>query len=161
MVLIVLAAVATIALFLTENTAVYAWIKAAHIVAAISWMAGLLYLPRLFVYHASAPKGSELSETFKTMEQRLLRFIMTPAMIATWIFGLWLAWRGFGFSGGWLHMKIAGVAGLTGVHFYLARSVRQFARDDNRKPARYWRLVNEAPTLLMIVIVVLVVVKPF
>ena len=101
------------------------------------------------------------SETFKVMERRLYRLIINPAMIATWVFGLWLAWRGFAFSGGWLHAKIALVVVLSGVHGYLGGAVRRFAEDRNEKPARHWRIVNEVPTLLMIAIVILVIVKPF
>lgn len=137
------------------------WAKAIHILAVIAWMAGMLYLPRLFVYHADAEPGSATSETFKVMERRLLRAIINPAMVVAWVFGLWLAWRVYGFSGGWLHAKIAFVVVLSGVHGYLSASVRRFARDANTRPARHWRIVNEVPTVLMVVIVVLVVVKPF
>ena len=139
----------------------YPWVKALHVIAVISWMAGMLYLPRLFVYHADAAAGSEKAETFKVMERRLLRAIINPAMMATWVLGLWLAWRGFAFSGGWLHAKIAAVLLLSGLHGYLSASVRRFAEDRNEKPVRHWRIVNEVPTVLMIVIVILVVVKPF
>ncbi|MER8594372.1 protoporphyrinogen oxidase HemJ [Mesorhizobium sp. M1182] len=139
----------------------YPWAKAIHVIAVISWMAGMLYLPRLLVYHADAEKGSVQSETFKLMERRLLRGIINPAMVITWAFGLWLAWKGFGFQGGWLHAKIAAVVGLSAVHGYLAGAVRKFAEDRNEKSARHWRIVNEIPTFLMIVIVVLVIVKPF
>ena len=139
----------------------YQWIKAFHLISVIAWMAGMLYLPRLFVYHCEAEPGSKQSETFKVMERRLLRAIINPAMIATWAFGLWLAWKGFGFSGGWLHAKIAAVVALSGLHGYLSASVRRFASDANTKPARHWRIVNEVPTVLMVVIVILVVVKPF
>lgn len=139
----------------------YDWIKALHVIAVIAWMAGMLYLPRLFVYHAEAGIGSDRSETFKVMERRLLRGIINPAMLVVWVLGLWLAWEGFGFSGGWLHAKIAAVLALSGVHGYLSAAVRKFAEDRNTKPARHWRIVNEIPTALMIVIVVLVVVKPF
>ena len=154
-------AAATALLFLIVPDAAYPWIKALHIIAVISWMAGMLYLPRLFVYHADAAPGSEKSETFKVMERRLLRAIINPAMVATWVFGLWLAWRGFAFSGGWLHAKIAAVVVLSAVHGYLSGAVRRFAADRNEKPARHWRMINEVPTVLMIIIVVLVVVKPF
>ncbi len=150
-----------IALFTWAPVTFYPWGKAIHVIAVISWMAGMLYLPRLFVYHAEAQKGSVQSETFKTMERRLLRSIINPAMVVAWIFGLWLAWTGFQFTGGWLHAKIAAVVGLSAVHGYLARAVRLFDEDRNDKPARHWRIVNEIPTFLMIVIVVLVVVKPF
>ena len=139
----------------------YAWIKAAHVISVIAWMAGMLYLPRLFVYHADAPVGSAQSETFKVMERRLLRAIINPAMLVAWILGLWLAWEGFGFMGGWLHAKIAAVLALSAVHGYLSGAVRKFAQDRNTKPARHWRIVNEVPTVLMIAIVILVVIKPF
>ena len=121
----------------------------------------MLYLPRLFVYHAGVEAGSAQSETFKVMERRLLRAIINPAMVVTWAAGLWLAWHGFAFQGGWLHAKIALVLLLSGVHGYLSASVRRFAEDRNERPARHWRIVNEVPTLLMVVIVVLVAVKPF
>ena len=139
----------------------YLWIKALHIIAVISWMAGLLYLPRLFIYHTDAPVDSVQSETFKVMEQRLIRLIMNPAMMITWVLGLYLAWSVYGFSGGWLHAKIALVIALTVTHVYFSRSAKAFGRDANRRPARHWRLMNEVPTVLMIVIVILVVVKPF
>jgi putative membrane protein len=139
----------------------YPWAKAIHVVAVISWMAGMLYLPRLFVYHCGAEKGSVQSETFKVMERRLLRGIINPAMVVTWAFGLWLAWKGGWFSAGWLHAKLAAVVAMSAVHGYLSAAVRKFASDRNEKPARHWRIVNEIPTLLMIAIVILVVVKPF
>lgn len=154
-------AVLTALFFLIEPGDAYDWIKALHVIAVISWMAGMLYLPRLFVYHADAASGSEKSETFKVMERRLLRAIINPAMIVTWAAGLWLAWHGFAFKGGWLHAKLALVLMLSGVHGYLSVAVRKFAEDRNEKPARHWRIVNEVPTLLMIAIVVLVIVKPF
>ncbi|WP_269933169.1 protoporphyrinogen oxidase HemJ [Aminobacter sp. HY435] len=153
--------VLTALLFVVAPDGFYPWAKAVHVIAVISWMAGMLYLPRLFVYHAEAEKGSVQSETFKVMERRLLVAIINPAMIVTWVFGLWLAWKGFGFAGGWLHAKLAAVLLLSGVHGYLSASVRRFAEDRNEKPSRHWRIVNEIPTVLMIVIVILVVVKPF
>ena len=158
---LMIAAILAGLLFLLDPTGLYPWIKALHVIAVISWMAGMLYLPRLFVYHADAVPGSEKAETFKVMERRLLRAIINPAMIVTWVLGLWLAWRGFGFSGGWLHAKITAVLLLSGVHGYLSASVRRFAEDRNIKAARHWRIVNAVPTVLMIVIVILVVVKPF
>jgi putative membrane protein len=154
------AAVALLILLLDPDD-LYLWIKALHVIAVISWMAGMLYLPRLFVYHADVARGSPQSETFKRMERRLLRAIINPAMVATWLAGLWLAWKGFGFSGGWLHAKIGLVLLMSAVHGYLAGAMRKFAEDRNEKSARHWRLVNEIPTLLMIAIVVLVIVKPF
>ncbi len=153
--------VLTALLFLVVGDGAYPWIKAIHVIAVISWMAGMLYLPRLFVYHTGAEPGSAQSETFKVMERRLLRAIINPAMVATWAAGLWLAWRGFAFQGGWLHAKIALVLLMSGMHGYLSAAVRRFAEDRNEKPARHWRIVNEIPTLLMIAIVVLVIVKPF
>lgn len=148
-------------LFLVDAQRFYLWAKAIHVIAVISWMAGMLYLPRLFIYHCAAEPGSPQSETFKVMERRLLRLIINPAMVASWAFGLWLAWRGFAFSGGWLHAKIVLVLVLSGLHGYFSRAVRTFAADANRRPARHWRIMNEVPTLLMIGIVVLVIVKPF
>jgi putative membrane protein len=151
----------TILLIVAAPDDLYLWIKAVHVIAVIAWMAGMLYLPRLFVYHADAERGSVQSETFKVMERRLYRAIVNPAMIVAWAAGLWLAWKGFGFMGGWLHAKIALVAAMSGMHGYLGGAVRRFAEDRNEKPARHWRIVNEVPTVLMIVIVILVIVKPF
>ena len=138
----------------------YLWIKALHIMAVISWMAGLLYLPRLFVYHTDAPKGSVQSQTFKVMEGRLYRTIMQPAMGLSWLLGLYLAWSVYGFQGGWLHAKLAFVVLLTGVHHYFGAAVRAFAEDRNVRTGRQWRIWNEAPAALMILIVIMVVVKP-
>ena len=145
---------------------IYAWLKGFHIIAMIAWMAGLLYLPRLFVYHCAAEKGSVQSETFKVMERRLLRLIINPAMIATWVFGLWLAWLGpdsrFGwFNAGWLQAKIVLVLLLSAAHGLLARWVKDFAADSNRHSQKFYRIINEVPTVLMIAIVILAVVKPF
>ncbi len=137
------------------------WIKALHVIAVISWMAGLLYLPRLFVYHSVEPVGSETSERFKIMEHRLLRFIMRPAMIVAWLSGLWLAWSSFGFRGGWLHTKLALVVLMSVHHAFQARWLRHFQADERRYRQRFYRFQNEVPTLLMIAIVVLVIVKPF
>ena len=144
----------------------YEWIKAFHIIAVIAWMAGMLYLPRLFVYHCVAEKGSVQSETFKVMERRLLRAIINPAMVATWVFGLWLAWLGpdsrYGwFASGWLWAKIILVLGLSAVHGLLARWRKDFAQDRNRHSQKFYRIINEVPTVLMILIVLLVVLKPF
>jgi len=137
------------------------WIKAAHIVAVISWMAGLLYLPRLFVYHAEVEKGSAASEMLKTMERRLLRGIMNPAMIATYVFGF-LLWWGLGeWKLGWLHGKLGLVVILTLLHMKMASWRRAFAEDRNLRDGRFFRIANEVPTVLMIGIVALVVVKPF
>ena len=139
----------------------YLWMKALHVVAVIAWMAGLLYLPRLFVYHVEAPVGSVQSATFKTMERRLMKAIMTPAMIVATLSGFWIAWAVYGFAGGWLHAKLVLIVALIAVHGHLAAAVRRFAADANTRTGRYWRIVNEVPTVLMIVIVVLVIVKPF
>ena len=139
----------------------YEILKALHILAVISWMAGLLYLPRLFVYHAETEKGSPQSETFKVMERRLLRGIMNPAMILVWIFGLLLAWQGTWWQAGWLHAKFALVLLLTVVHHLYGRWRKQFEADRNVRPASYYRWWNEVPTVLMIAIVFLVVLKPF
>jgi putative membrane protein len=139
----------------------YLWLKAFHIIAVIAWMAGMLYLPRLFIYHCEAEPGSKQSETFKVMERRLLKAIINPAMIATWILGLWLAWDAGFFSSGWLHAKLTLVLILSGVHGWFARLTRDFANDRNRHSQKFYRYLNEVPTVLMILIVVLVVVKPF
>ena len=137
------------------------WIKALHILAVISWMAGMLYLPRLFVYHCDAAIGSVQSETFKIMENRLLKGIINPAMIVTWLAGLWLAWHGGYFAAHWMSAKFVLVVLMSGVHGFLSRTVRVFAMDKNQRPANYYRVLNEVPTVLMIGIVILVVVKPF
>jgi putative membrane protein len=139
----------------------YLWMKAIHIMAVIAWMAGIFYLPRLFVYHASAKAGSETSETFKVMERRLYSAIMTPAMIATWLAGLALATSGHFWADGWLSAKLVLVIAMTVFHVWLGRRVRDFSADRNQLPARLYRLANELPTLLVIGIVILVVVKPF
>ena len=139
----------------------YLSIKAVHIIAVIAWMAGLLYLPRLFVYHAGAAQGSELAATFEIMERRLLRFIMAPAMIVTWIAGLTLAFEGDFLRAGWLHGKLALVILMTGLHGYFSAAQKKFAAGTNRKSARFFRILNEAPTVLLIAIVFLVVFKPF
>jgi len=138
----------------------YLVLKALHIVAVISWMAGLLYLPRLFVYHSTKEKGSDASETFKVMERRLMKAIMTPAMIVSWGLGLWLAFELGVYADGWFLAKIVLVIGLTACHFLFARWVRDFAEDRNRLSSRAFRFLNEVPTLLMIGIVFLVVLKP-
>jgi len=139
----------------------YLWVKAAHIIAVIAWMAGMLYLPRLFIYHCGAPPGSPQSETFKVMEQRLLTVIINPAMVLTWVLGLWLAWQGGFFIAGWLHAKLALVLALSGVHGFFSVSVRRFGADANHVSQRAWRMWNEVPTVLLIGIVLLVVLKPF
>jgi putative membrane protein len=142
-------------------TGLYLWLKAAHVVAIIAWMAGMLYLPRLFVYHSQVPPDSPQSATFKIMERRLLKAIINPAMTAAWILGLWLAWDGGLFRQGWLHAKLVLVVAMSALHGYFSAAVRAFAEDRNTRSARYWRMINEVPTLLMIGIVILVIVKPF
>jgi len=139
----------------------YLWLKAFHIIAVIAWMAGLLYLPRLFVYHCGAEAGSVQSEIFKVMERRLLKVIINPAMIVTWLLGLWLVWAGGFLSAGWLHVKVFLVVLLSGVHGLFARWVRDFAADRNPRHETFFRIINELPTIVMIIIVILVVVKPF
>ena len=141
----------------------YPWIKAIHIIAVISWMAGMLYLPRLYVYHADVPVGSPQSELFKIMEHRLLRFIINPAMIVTFIFGgLLLATPNLlDWAGGWLHAKLFAVILLVGFHGALSRWRKNFAADKNTKSASFYRKINEIPTVLMIFIVIMVIVRPF
>jgi protoporphyrinogen IX oxidase len=142
-------------------TSLYLWLKAAHVIAIIAWMAGMLYLPRLFVYHTEVAPGSAQSETFKVMERRLLKAIINPAMTVVWILGLWLAWDAGLFRQGWLHAKLVLVIAMSGLHGHFSAAVRAFAEDRNIRSARYWRIMNEVPTVLMIGIVILVVVKPF
>jgi len=154
-------AAACLALVLVASPAWAPWLKALHVVAVISWMAGMLYLPRLFVYHCGVAAGSEASETFKVMERRLLRAIINPAMVVAWIVGLWLAWVAFRFQGGWLHAKLALVLVLSGLHGHFSAAVRAFAEDRNTRSARYWRIMNEGPTVIMVIVVILVIVKPF
>jgi putative membrane protein len=139
----------------------YEWAKALHVIAVIAWMAGMLYLPRLFVYHVDAEIGSKQSETFKIMERRLLKAIINPAMAVTWIVGLYLAWAGQWFSAPWFHGKLALVLAMSAVHGILTARVREFAEDRNTKSSKYFRVINEVPTVLMIGIVILVIVKPF
>jgi putative membrane protein len=144
-----------------ESHHMYEWIKAFHIIAVIAWMAGMLYLPRLFVYHCTAEVGSVQSETFKVMERRLLRAIINPAMIATWLFGLTLVFLGGWAHAAWLQAKVALVIVMSAVHGLLARWVRDFAADRNQHSQKFFRVLNEVPTLLLIGIVILAVVKPF
>ena len=139
----------------------YLWLKALHVIAVISWMAGMLYLPRLFVYHAGTKPGSEQAETFKVMEGRLLKFIMTPAMIVTWLAGIALVVLGQWVGAGWLHAKLALVLVMTVIHGLLSHWMTEFAYDRNTHTQKFFRIVNEIPTLLLILIVILVVVKPF
>jgi putative membrane protein len=137
------------------------WVKALHIIAVIAWMAGMLYLPRLFVYHADAAKGSELSETFKVMERRLLKAIINPSLILVLVTGIALAFMTGYWQAPWLQAKFVLVLGLGGLHGYFARCVRAFAADVNARPAAFYRVLNEVPTVLMALIVILAVVKPF
>jgi putative membrane protein len=139
----------------------YNLLLALHIVAMVAWMAGIFYLPRLFVYHAEAEPGSPQSRIFGVMEERLLRIIMTPAMVATWLSGLGLVWAGGWGGARWLWVKVVLVAAMTGLHFWLALQRRSFAEDGNRHAARVYRIANEIPTILLVLIVILVVVKPF
>ncbi|MCW5692241.1 MAG: protoporphyrinogen oxidase HemJ [Pseudolabrys sp.] len=139
----------------------YLWIKALHIIAVISWMAGMLYLPRLYVYHVAAEPGSQQAKTFETMEYRLLHYIMTPAMAVSWLAGIALIIQGGWLTSGWLHAKLAAVLVMSGLHGFLGRCQRDFAAGQNRRDAKFFRIINEVPTLLMIFIVIMVVVKPF
>lgn len=139
----------------------YEIVKALHIISVIAWMAGMLYLPRLMVYHADTTVGTDKSETFKIMERRLLKAIINPAMIATWIFGLWMVYLGELWTEGWMHAKFALVLLMSAGHGVFARWVREFANDVNTRPAKIYRIANEVPTVLMIAIVFLVVLKPF
>jgi putative membrane protein len=139
----------------------YGWIKAFHIIAVIAWMAGMLYLPRLFVYHAGVEPGSAQSETFKLMERRLLKAIINPAMVATWVLGLTLAHLGGWEQSHWLWAKFALVIILSGLHGLLVRWVKAFAADKNPHTERFFRIINEVPAVLMVGIVLLVVLKPF
>lgn len=141
----------------------YLWIKALHVIADIAWMAGMLYLPRLYVYHCDAPLGSQQSETFKVMERRLLRAIINPAMIVAWLCGLTMIALNPALlhDGGWLHAKLALVVALSVCHMFMARWRRAFAEDRNTHSQRFYRLINEVPTVIMILVVVLVIVRPF
>ena len=148
-------------LLLWRPTNLYLWLKAFHVIAVVAWMAGMLYLPRLFVYHCDAEIGSKQSETFKVMERRLLKVIINPAMIITWIAGLFLAWSGHWFSFGWLHAKLALVLVLSAVHGFFSRWLKDFAADRRPRSQKFYRIINEVPTVLMILIVIMVIVKPF
>lgn len=139
----------------------YLWVKALHVIAVIAWMAGMLYLPRLYVYHADSSQGSQQSETFKIMERRLLRAIINPAMIVAWISGLSMAASADLWTSGWFHGKLALLLGMQLIHAAYARWRRQFAADDNKHSAGFYRVMNEVPTVLLIGIVILVIVQPF
>lgn len=146
--------------FLAE---LYPWTKALHVISVIAWMAALLYLPRLFVYHCEVPPGSAESERFKVMERRLLKYIANPASLAVWLFGILLVLTpgAVDWSSGWWHLKMLGILVVTGVHHVLMARRKDFLHDRNRRPQKYYRILNEVPTLAMIVIVVMVIVKPF
>lgn len=140
----------------------YEWVKALHIMSVVAWMAGMFYLPRLYVYHADAEVGSDKSETFKIMERRLLRGIINPAMVATFIFGIWMLILVPDYlSEPWMHVKLACVVLMTGFHGFLSRWRRDFVEDRNRRSARFYKIANEIPTVLLVIIVIMVVVKPF
>lgn len=139
----------------------YEWVKVAHVLSVISWMVGFLYLPRLMVYHFTSPVDGEASEIFKVMERRLLKAIMTPAMISSWIFGLWLMILIAGWTQAWFISKLFLVLILTVFHMISARWVREFAEDKRERSERFYRIVNEIPAVLMIFIVILVIIKPF
>lgn len=138
----------------------YLWIKAVHVMAVIAWMAGLVYLPRLFVYHSRVMPGSETSELFRTMERKLYSLIMRPAMAVAWLAGIGLAWVG-GVMPVWLVVKGIGVVSLTGYHELLGGYLRRFDRDERPASERFFRILNEVPTVLMIMIVIMVIVKPW
>lgn len=146
-----------------DSGTVYLVVKALHLLSLISWMAGMLYLPRLFVYHVDAEVGGVQSETFKVMERRLLKAIMTPAMLATWIFGIWLLSFGTVDMGSdiWFHIKLTLVIAMTVIHMMIAKWRKDFEADQNTRTARFYRIMNEVPAVLMVAIVLLVVVKPF
>lgn len=158
---LVLTAIVFAALVAWNPDWLYLWMKAAHVIAIIAWMAGMLYLPRLFVYHCQAEPGSAQSETFKVMERRLLNAIINPAMVIAWALGLWLAWTGGFFASGWFHAKLLLVVVLSGMHGLLSRWARDFAQDRNRRSQKFFRIINEIPAILMVGIVILVIVKPF
>jgi putative membrane protein len=147
--------------YLMLESDAYNWVKALHIISVIAWMAGLLYLPRLFVYHSQSQVGSNQSETFKIMERRLLRAIMTPAMLFTWIFGGWMYYSLGAWTEGWAHAKLTLVVLLTISHMFMSRWRKDFERDQNKHPESFFRFANEVPTVLMIAIVIIVIVKPF
>lgn len=140
----------------------YQWIKALHVIAVLAWMAGMLYLPRLYVYHADVPVGSDQDKLFQVMERRLLRLILNPAMIVAWLCGAWLLWHNPDMlKQGWMHVKLAMLLGMQLMHACFARWRRGFVSGQNRHSAKFYRWMNEAPTVLMIVIVIMVIVKPF
>jgi putative membrane protein len=141
----------------------YPWTKAFHLIAVFAWMAGMFYLPRLFVYHSTVPAGSESSEMFKVMERRLLRAIINPAMGAAWLLGITLVLTPgvVDWGAGWWHGKMAGFLGMSAFHGHLSAARKRFEADGRPKTERYWRIANEVPTLLLVLIVVMVIVRPF
>ena len=139
----------------------YLWIKAFHLIAVISWMAGILYLPRLFVYHAAAEPKSPQAKTFETMEYRLLTYIMTPAMGVTWVLGIVLVLQGGWLTSSWLHVKLLAVVAITIMHGLLSHWATEFSRGRNTHTQKFYRIINEVPTVLLILIVIMAVVKPF
>ena len=139
----------------------YEWVKAFHIMAVIAWMAGMLYLPRLFVYHAEAEVGSKQSETFKVMERRLLRGIINPSMIVVWLLGLWMAWEAPWYDELWLQLKVVCVLIMSALHGFLSRCMKDFSADRNMRSVKFYRIINEVPAVLIVLIVLLVVLKPF
>ena len=154
-------ALMAIGLFAWNPDNLYLWIKALHIIAVISWMAGLFYMPRLFIYHTDAEPGSVQSETFKVMERRLLKIIMNPAMAVTWIVGFYLALAGHWYSAGWFQVKFALVVALSALHGFFSALVREFGLDKNNRSLKFYRIINEIPAVLMVGIVIMVIVKPF
>jgi putative membrane protein len=158
--LVVVVAVA-VGLVMLAPSGFYPWIKAFHVMAVIAWMAGMLYLPRLFVYHCDAEPGSVQSETFKVMERRLLRAITNPAMALSWALGLWMVYEAGWLAAHWFQSKLLLVIALSAIHGMLARWTEDFAADRNRRSQRFYRIINEVPAVLMIAIVILAVVKPF
>jgi protoporphyrinogen IX oxidase len=145
----------------SAGSEIYQWMKAFHIVAVIAWMAGMLYLPRLFVYHCAAEVGSRQSETFKVMERRLLRGIINPSMVVTWTLGITMAYEGNWTTSPWFVVKLLLVVFMSGIHGMLVRWTADFAADRNRYSPVFFRIINEVPALLMVGIVLLVVIKPF
>lgn len=147
--------------FLSLSATGYAWVKAAHVISVLAWMAGLFYLPRLFVYHTQSQIGSNQSETFKIMERRLMRAIMNPAMVSSWIFGLWMFVSSELWTEGWMHAKLTCVVLMTIAHMFMAKWRKDFELDRNERPEVFFRVANEIPTVLMVAIVIFVIVKPF
>jgi putative membrane protein len=145
-----------------KTMSLYQWVLALHIISMVAWMAGMLYLPRLFAYHAGVAAGSESSELFKVMEKRLLRFIINPAMIATLLCGLWLLFLNPDLlKAHYMHAKLFLVLVLFALHGFLAAARKRFEKDANTRPAKFWKVLNEVPAVIMVLIVILVVVKPF